>query len=222
VISTYTAPVGLRRHLAGGVARAAAIGLSGLLAACGGGDEKSTSVGSSGTISPSTVAASTTTASTAAPVTTSGGSATTSGRTPVPTTLPPLSGATAIDRTFIPEATASYEFRQLTMNGVTYNSGLRISSSRTPVKVEINAGRGRKRFLAVLGIPDDQRSSSSHQVEISLDGGPPVFATVIQFGETKEIDLDVTNVLRVRISTTSRITECCNYGEIALGNPRFT
>jgi hypothetical protein len=40
----------------------------------------------------------------------------------------------------------------------------------------------------------------------------------VHFGETKKIDLDVSNVLRIKISITSSTS---NSGHIAIGDPRF-
>lgn len=192
--------------------RAAAFGMVLVLVGCaGGGGNETTGAAPSTT----TAGAGSTIASSTLPVTTSDSGG---GRTPVPTTLAPRLADAAIDLSLIPEATAGYDFQPSTINGVSYVNALRISSNRTPAKVEINAGRSRKRLLGSLGIPDDQESDSVHQVEISLDNSPPIFSTPLNFGETKQIDLDVTNALRVRITVSSKTG---NYGRVAIGNPRF-
>ncbi len=104
------------------------------------------------------------------------------------------------------------------MNGVDYPSALVMFSIREVRKLEIDAGRRQDRFRGSLGIPDDQDSDSAHQVDISLDGANPIYSAVVRFGETKEIDLDVTNVLRVRISVSSVGTED---GRLGIGSARF-
>jgi hypothetical protein len=187
-----------------------------VLTGCGDGGETA-----GGGTSPTTMQAATT-AATAAPQTTAAtttiaATSTTSGRSPIPTTTSAAPGETQVDRSLIPESTASYDFRQLVINGIAYTNALRMYSDRTADRVEINAGRNRTRFLGTAGIPDDQRSASVHQVDISLDNAAPVFSAVIPFGETREIDLDVTGVLRIRITVTSRNED----GYVAIGNPRF-
>lgn len=98
-------------------------------------------------------------------------------------------------------------------------NALQMFSGTTPGKVEINASRARKRFLGTLGIPDDQKSSSSHMVEISIDNAAPILSVIVNFGETKVIDLDVTNALRIRITVSTKTRES---GTVAIGNPRFS
>jgi hypothetical protein len=144
---------------------------------------------------------------------------TTNGRIPVSTTLPPPGADTAIGPGLVPEATATYEFDKSVINGIEYSNALLMSSSTYQnVTVEINAGRSRTRFLGTLGVPDNQKSSSVHQIEISLDGAAPVLSTTIGFGETKAIDIDVTKVLRIRIT----VLKTSSSGYLAIGDPRLT
>lgn len=141
-------------------------------------------------------------------------------REPVPTTGPLTRAETAIDRSFVPESTTSVRFEQSTINGVSYANALLISICSRAERVEINAGRGRSRFLGELGVPDDQRSASAYKVDVSFDVAAPVLSTEVRFGETRRLDLDVTNVLRIRI-VVSPIAEGCGNGSLAIGNPRF-
>lgn len=181
-----------------------------LLAGCGGDD---TQTGGGGT---TTTAPSETTTTTSEPTTTTGPTTT---RPPVSTTLRSVGTDTPINASsFVPEGFA--EFEQETINGVAYPNAMTIPTSTYPTKVEINAGRARKRFIGALGVPDTESSASVHHVEISLDDAPPVFSTDLKFGETKDIDLDVTNVLRIRI-TVLLTTRDPSYSSIAIGNPRF-
>lgn len=202
--------------------RYAALATAVLIVGCGGGDNEDVASGGSSTSTSSVVTTSTTVATvstTTSSSTTVPATASTEARSPVSTTLPPSLADTTITQDDVPESTASNSFRPLAMNGVSYVNALSISSDRTPRKVEINAGRNKKRFRGVLGIPDDEGSSSSHQVEISFDNAAPALSVIVNFGEVKEIDLDVTNVLRIRITVSSRNDL---YGSsVAIGNPRF-
>ena len=198
--------------------RGVALGTTVLVfAACGGdgGNERAeptTTLGS--TAQPTTLLT-----TTLAPATSSTSPSST--RISVSTTLPPVPGETMIDRTFVPEKTTDFSVGQSRINGVSFSNALIIYSSRSPGRIEIDGARSRKRFRGILGVPDDQPSASSHQVDISLDNGPTVFSTVLNFGETKEIDLDVTGALRIKVTVTNRSSES-SYAYVAIGNPRFT
>jgi len=181
-----------------------------LMAACGGGSTKATSA-----TSPVTALTVTTTSSVP---TTEGSTTSVVGRSPVPTTGKASAADVEIDRTFVPEATASYEFSQTALNGTLYSNALVMTGGTSPQKVEINAGRNHAKFRGVLGVPDDGKSSSNFQVDISLDGAAPVFSALINFGETKDIDVDVSNILRIKITVVSKGS---SYGNVAIGNPRF-
>lgn len=123
-----------------------------------------------------------------------------------------------MSRDLIPESTANYDFGPTVINGVSYPNALRITAQQSPQRLEIDAGRSRARFRGVLGVPDDGKSSASFQVDISLDNGPSIMSVVVNFGETKDIDLDVTNALRIKITVLSKTSD---YGRVAIGNPRF-
>src|SRR4029077_10982591 len=101
---------------------------------------------------------------------------------------------------------------------VDYAQSLKISPGTAAVNVQINAGRSTHRFLGSLGIPDNQSSTASYQADISLDNAAPIYSTVVNFGETKKIDLDVTNALRIKISV---LWKAGQYGVIAIGNPKL-
>jgi hypothetical protein len=138
---------------------------------------------------------------------------------PTTTTMPPAEASVDADDVKEHEE-ISYSFGAATINGVKYANALimRPDSYRDAAsRLEIDAGRSRKRFLGDLGIPDSERSATAYKIEISLDNAAPVFSTEIRFGETRKIDIDVTNVLRIKI-VASPIT-CCD--AVAIGSPRF-
>lgn len=142
----------------------------------------------------------------------------------VPTSTTMLPAEAELDAESVPEYdNLNFNFGQATINGVVYTNSLILKTSTSAGRVEINAGRTRKRFFGDLGIPDDQKSSSAYKVDISFDDAAPVFSADVRFGETKRIDLDVANVLRIRVSvspaTSISSATCC--GEVAIGNPRF-
>ncbi|MGI8686632.1 MAG: NPCBM/NEW2 domain-containing protein [Acidimicrobiales bacterium] len=113
-------------------------------------------------------------------------------------------------------------FDKGTINGVSYTNALYLHplqyASGPERRVEIDAGRSRKRFLGDLGIPDTEASTSAYKVDISLDGAAPIYSTELKFGETKKIDLDITNVLRIKILVSS----ISGYAYLAIGSPRLT
>lgn len=202
------------------VLRASALASAVLLVACGGGDDEDVSAGqaTTTTVAPVTTQAtaplgpSTSTAIVTTTTLTSGT------RSPVSTTIAPTAADTVVNRSLVFESTTSYDVTPSAINGTTYPNALLIYSDRNPDKIEIDAGRRRNRFLGTLGIPDKESSSAAHQVDISLDGAAPVFSTLIKFGESKPIDLDVTGILRIRITVSS---QGGGNGYVGIGNPRF-
>ena len=199
-----------------------------LMAACSRG---SATVSSTPTVtptaSPSSSAPSPTASSPTAPAATSSATASPTGtdspapspsRELVPSITPPGAADTPVTSLLIPESTANYDFGQTTINGVDYAQSLRISPGNASVNVQINAGRSRHRFMGSLGIPDNKSSSASYQVDISLDNAAPIYSTVVLFGETKKIDLDVTGALRIKITVLWKAGQS---GEVAIGNPRL-
>lgn len=199
--------------------RVCALAAAVVMVGCGGGDDKDVKVAAQAT---TTTVAPTTTEPVTTRVTSASSSTSTSltsgTRTPVTTTIPATPAEAMVTDALIVESTASADVKPLSIDGVGYVNALQMYSGSSPGKAEINASRARKRFLGTLGIPDDQKSTSSHMVEISLDGAAPVFSVIVNFGETKAIDLDVTNVLRIRITVSSKTRES---GTVAIGNPRF-
>jgi cytoskeletal protein RodZ len=139
-------------------------------------------------------------------------------RDPIPSTPTPGATDTPVTSLLIPESTTNYDFSPTTINGVDYAQSLRITSGNASVNVQIDAGRSHRRFTGSLGIPDNQSSSASYQVDISLDNAAPVYSTVVNFGEMKKIDLDITNALRIKITVLWKAGQA---GVVAIGNPKL-
>jgi hypothetical protein len=136
----------------------------------------------------------------------------------VPSTPTPGAADTPVTSLLIPESTTNYDFGPTTINGVDYAQSLKISPRNASANVQIDAGRSKHRFVGSLGIPDNQSSGASYQVDISLDNAAPVYSTVVNFGETKNIDLDVTKALRIKITVLWKAGQS---GEVAIGNPKL-
>lgn len=138
----------------------------------------------------------------------------------VPTPTRARDGSVALTREMIPEDTTGGGTRidQVTMNGVDYPAALVLYGDRNVEKIEINAGRRYERFRGSLSIPDTEDSDSSYQVDISLDGGNPAYSALVRFGETKEVDLEIDNVLRIKVELVA-VGEQGGY--LGIGNPRF-
>ena len=184
--------------------------------ACGGGDKADEAAGAGAT---STVPSSSTSSSSSPTmVDTSrpgGGYGTVATTTTVPT-----ASEVALDATFVVERHGvAPAFTRTSINGTVYPNGLVIDtfSYEREWRIEIDAGRDYTRFRGDLGIPDNQPSATFYRVEIILDNGSPALSAEVRFGETKTIDLDVTNVLRIRIVLTPN-----GEGDIAIGNPRLS
>lgn len=183
--------------------------------ACGGGGD-TTDTAEAG----DTAAGSSTTASSA--VTTTGAPRSSGGYGTVPTTTTvPNSPEAAVDNDRVVETSNTRtSIERTSINGTDYPNALVMNIERYVAqqdwRVELDAGRDFRRFRGDLGIPDDQSSTAAYRVDIVLDNGAPALSVDVRFGETKTIDLDVTNVLRIRIVVSPH-----TYGELAIGNPRL-
>jgi hypothetical protein len=110
-------------------------------------------------------------------------------------------------------------FGQQTINGISYSNALLMQISSSSTRIEVNAGRRHTHFRGELGIPDNARSETTFKVDISLDNSAPVLSVDVHFGETTPLDLDVTNILRLKFSVSNPNNE---YNvPLAIGNPRF-
>jgi len=192
-----------------------------VLNACGGATKTtaspttSSSAATTTTISTTTTTASSSTSSSNSTSTTTGSTSDTSFGTVAPsTTLTP--GGTSLSDPFVPEHTIYFTFAQTVINGINYPNALKIQGSDTPGSVQINLGRSYTHFTGSLGIPDDQKAESVLMVSISFDNSAPVLSKEVSFGTTTPLSLNVTGVLRMKI-TVSSASNCCAY--VAIGNP---
>jgi len=177
--------------------------------ACGGGSSDKAGPTTTASTTTSTSSSSTTTTSTAPQV---------FGAVPTTTTL--LPGMVPV-RSVAEEVGVDSAFRQTRINGVVYSNALVIypSAYANERRLEIDAGRSYRTFVGDLGIPDDQKSSTAYKVDISLDGSAPTYSADVRFGETKKINLNITNVLRIKIVLTP-ISNSGGY--VAIGDPGFS
>lgn len=140
------------------------------------------------------------------------------------TTTPPASPEVPVDGEMVHETrNTRATVEEASINGTTYPTALVMEPVRYAAdrdwRVEIGAGRDYRRFRGDLGIPDDQSSSTAYRVDIVLDHGPPALSVEVRFGETKTIDLDIIDALRIRIVLSPGPSG--SFGDIAVGNPRL-
>lgn len=140
------------------------------------------------------------------------------------TTTPPASAEVPVDGDTVAETrNTRTTVEEASINGTTYPTALVMEPLRYAAdrdwRVELGAGRDYRRFRGDLGIPDDQSSSTAYRVDIVLDHGPPALSVEVRFGETKTIDLDITDVLRIRIVLMPGPSG--SFGDIAVGNARL-
>lgn len=192
--------------------------------ACGGTKPASTvakGVTTTTTTSIATTTSLTTTTSSQSGSTTSSTSETTDGRSSVPTSSTLAPGATSIDDSYVRQTSnLDHQFVQTRINGVDYSNALLMRPESTSANgvIQLDAGRSQTRFVGDLGIPDSQEDQTAYTVVISVDNAAPVLTTQIAFGQTKPINLNITNALRLKITITSLDR---NYGYVAIGSPQF-
>ncbi len=153
----------------------------------------------------------------------SGSSSSAAGSTPsssfgtVPTSTTLTQGGTPVSESLVPQTNAiDVTFRQTTINGVSYPTGLIMGVGSSSGELQIAAERQYTHFTGQLGIPDDQNSDSAYMVSISLDNSAPVLSTQVHFGTTTPLNINITGALRIKIDAIS-ISHCC--GRVAIGNP---
>lgn len=84
------------------------------------------------------------------------------------------------------------------VSGTTYTHGVTAFGCGNSQVVEYDLGRDFRRFQATAGILDPEPSVTRMRLEIALDG--EIVATHdLAFGETVELDFDVTGTLRLRL-----------------------
>jgi hypothetical protein len=93
-----------------------------------------------------------------------------------------------------------YETGTSNSNGSSYSHSLRLNTyAEEGASAEFNLGRSYRQLRSFVGIDDDSRDSDAQfRVEIFGDGRL-LWGDTIALGETKEIDADVTDVLRLKI-----------------------
>ena len=83
-----------------------------------------------------------------------------------------------------------------------YTRSILVDPSNGPVAfVEYDVARKYTRLVGQVGLRDDVSSAASYKIEIFVDGSQ-VYDQTIGLGQVTPIDLDLTNVLRLRIQVT--------------------
>jgi hypothetical protein len=118
--------------------------------------------------------------------------------------------------------------RDLNLDGTLYANGLTSDGmgycgSNGPVyerAVEYSIGRTFESFETVAGLSEDSPPGFPVKLEIFAD--EQLLAThVLSVGQPAEVDLGVTNVLRLKLVATNQFDDSggCNYVYVALGDP---
>jgi hypothetical protein len=98
--------------------------------------------------------------------------------------------------------TNSLSFGQAQVNGEIYTRSVLLEPySDEPSFVEYDLGRGFERIVGTVGPRDDVDADSLYKVEIFADG-VSVFDQDLVLGHVAPIDLDMSNVLRLRLQVT--------------------
>lgn len=89
------------------------------------------------------------------------------------------------------------------VNGILYTRSVRIyTSADSPTRyVEYDLARKYIKLRGIVGPRDDVRSDSQFKIEIYADG-TKILDQTLKLGQTAPIELDVTNVLRLRLQVT--------------------
>jgi hypothetical protein len=101
----------------------------------------------------------------------------------------------------------------MTVNGQVYSHSIshKAECGSGPVDTEYNLGRASLRLNASVGLSDTSSSTANVLFEVFADGRS-VFNKTLPLGEVAKIDVDMTGVLRLKISTTmvAPTTNCYN------------
>lgn len=105
-------------------------------------------------------------------------------------------------------------------NGKSYSHALTVSAgSSAAADIEYDLSRQYRQLVSELGLSDESSSDLKYRVEIFGDGRQLYDQTVV-LGETKSIKLDVTRVLRLRLSVTVLRSTNTSDGAVVLGDIR--
>jgi hypothetical protein len=118
------------------------------------------------------------------------------------------------------------EDSDLKIDGVSYLHGLRspqmsACSSVTTEEVEYSVDRRFSTLNVVVGLSDESGFGLPVEVEIAGDG-TPLWTGTVQVGQPQNLEIGVTNILRLRVTGTrlfDRRTTDCDKFYVALGDP---
>lgn len=87
------------------------------------------------------------------------------------------------------------------INGRTYARSLKGSTYCGEQWEDFNLSRRHRRFVSTVGMDDTSRSGSAARFEVFADGRL-IHTVDLGIGATRQVDVDVTNVFRLRLRTT--------------------
>jgi serine/threonine protein kinase len=133
----------------------------------------------------------------------------------------PISGSDAQSQGFIAANNGmTYAAANVGINGQTAVSAFETGrccqgAAILETSIDINLGRKYKTLTGRFGINDLSRSSAEVQVKVLADDRGVIHETTVKLGQSEDLKLDVTNVLRLRITFKGPLSEA----QAALGDP---
>jgi hypothetical protein len=182
-------------------------------------------------VAPTTTAATTTFAPTTTVAPTTTGATTTTAAASTTTVRPTTTVITsaslgttdllAANTSFI-VGRSGFEINDVDLNGRSFTHGIYADGDDkgSVYSIDFNLSRNYKVFTARVGLTDQSRAGRPVRFLITADGNP-IYDNTMQLGQSDDIRLDVTNVLRLRIEVTGTYAACCDNGHVhgALGSP---
>lgn len=103
----------------------------------------------------------------------------------------------------IPESSGTIEKGSAEVNGkqLVHSVMLEVSSGNETKTVEYNLGRAWRTLTATCGVSDNAPANAKVRFEAFGDGNR-LFSEVLTLGQSKSMNLNLTNVLRLKLTTT--------------------
>lgn len=107
----------------------------------------------------------------------------------------------------------------VSINGQRFARSIYAAAESSTDSIEFDVGRDYSRLLTTIGAADDSSSSTEAVLYEVFADGQALFSRQLSFGQSEALDLNITNVLRLRFVVT-RIQDAAGITYAAFGNPR--
>jgi len=87
------------------------------------------------------------------------------------------------------------------VNGEYFPRSVLLRLNPGPQEVEYDLSRDSRRLQATVGVGDDSASDTQVRIEVFGDNNP-LYTQVFGLGQSESVDVDVSNVLRLRLVAT--------------------